>query len=188
MMNALYGRFGMHPEEGISTFVNQDGLNDLIQGNTIVSEVKIGQMFLIEYLPKPPEGPPNLANKQSVKAHKPRPMETNVPIAAAVTAYSRMIINSHKLEAERQRVGSEVEWCGKLSATTSYRKPNNQVVFYASTSSFLLCKPAVFWSDPAICLDLLSFQETPPSTASTFHLKNVHNSRIICSFLGLNIV
>lgn len=88
----------------------------------------------------------------------------------------------------RQRVGSEVEWCGKLSATTSYRKPNNQVVFYASTSSFLLCKPAVFWSDPAICLDLLSFQETPSSTASTFHLKNIHNSRIICSFLGLNIV
>ncbi|HJS83131.1 MAG TPA: hypothetical protein VJ742_09895, partial [Nitrososphaera sp.] len=71
------------------------------------------------------------------------------------------------------------EWCGKLSATTSYRKPNNQVVFDASTRSFLPCKPAVFWSDPAICLDLLSFQETPSSTASTISLKIISNPRII---------
>src|ERR1044072_7523910 len=31
-----------------------------------------------------------------------RPMETNVPIAAAVTAYSRMIINDLKLQAMSQ--------------------------------------------------------------------------------------
>jgi len=72
-----------------------------------------------------------------------------------------------------------VEWCGKLLAATSYRKPNNQVVFDASTRSFLPCKPAVFWSDPTINFDLLSFQETPSSAASTFSLKIISNSRII---------
>jgi len=51
-------------------------------------------------------------------------------------------------------------------------------MFYASTSSFLLYKPVVFWSDPAISFDLLSFQETPSSTASTFRFKDILNSRI----------
>lgn len=98
MMNSLYGRFGMHPEEGIAAFVTQGELNDLIEGNTIVSEKKIGELYLIEYLPKAPEGVKKGGSKPA-KTRNSRPMETNVPLAAAVTAYSRMIINGHKLEA-----------------------------------------------------------------------------------------
>lgn len=97
LMNSLYGRFGMHPAEGVSAFVDRAGLDALVETCTIISEIKIGDKYLLEYLAKAPEGAVVLGPK--IKAPKPRPMETNVPIAAAVTAYSRMIINGHKLEA-----------------------------------------------------------------------------------------
>ncbi|CAI2189173.1 6142_t:CDS:2 [Funneliformis geosporum] len=97
MMNALYGRFGMHPTEGVATFVDQTGLNELVKAYTIMSEVPIGDKYLIEYMPQRPEGP--MVSLKEKNTPKPRPMETNVPIAAAVTAYSRMIINQHKLDA-----------------------------------------------------------------------------------------
>ena len=83
--------------EGVSAFVDRAGLDALVETCTIISEIKIGDKYLLEYLAKAPEGAVVLGPK--IKAPKPRPMETNVPIAAAVTAYSRMIINGHKLEA-----------------------------------------------------------------------------------------
>jgi len=101
MMNSLYGRFGMHPEEGIAAFVTQGELNDLIEAHTIVSEKKIGELYLIEYLPKAPDGVKKTGSKPA-KTRNSRPMGTNVPLAAAVTAYSRMIINGYKLVALKQ--------------------------------------------------------------------------------------
>jgi hypothetical protein len=52
--------------------------------------------FLISFLAKEPIGA-KIEGRRVIKAT--RFMETNVPIAAAVTAYSRMIINDLKLVA-----------------------------------------------------------------------------------------
>lgn len=96
MMNSMYGRFGMHLEEGISVFATLEELNTLIAQHQVEELKEIGNLYLVTYLPKRPLGE-IVEGVYKVGAH--RPMQTNVPIAAAVTAYSRMIINEYKLTA-----------------------------------------------------------------------------------------
>lgn len=96
MMNSMYRRFGMHLEEGITVFTTLEGLNSLITVNRVLDSKKIGDLYLVNYVPQAPLGE-QMVGTREVRIC--RPMETNVPIAAAVTAYSRMIINGYKLDA-----------------------------------------------------------------------------------------
>jgi hypothetical protein len=96
MMNSMYGRFGMHVDEEISAIVSLEALNNLVGTCQVISNIKIGELYLVSYLPRLPLGEQVKGTRKHIL---PRPMETNVPIAAAVTAYSRMIINGYKLDA-----------------------------------------------------------------------------------------
>ena len=96
MMNSMYGRFGMKMNEGIAAFVTLSGLEELARTSTIIDSIQIGELNLVHYLPNPA---PGAQVEGTRKVILPRPLETNVPIAAAITAYSRMIINEMKLEA-----------------------------------------------------------------------------------------
>jgi len=96
LMNALYGRFGMHPNEGIGALVTLAEFNELVEGNTIVSQVRIGDRFLVEYLPKAPEGVINLGAKVK-RAPKPRPMATCVPIGRYCRRYGDICLLAYLL-------------------------------------------------------------------------------------------
>jgi hypothetical protein len=96
MMNSMYGRFGMHIEEEITVLTTLEGLNSLIAVNRVLESKKIGDLYLVSYVPQAPLGEQVVGTRE---VRPSRPMETNVPIAAAVTAYSRIIINGYKLDA-----------------------------------------------------------------------------------------
>jgi hypothetical protein len=99
MMNSMYGRFGMHVDEEVTTFMDELGVGAIAAQSTITSSIKIGGLYLVSFLPTAPLGD-QVEGQKRVKVS--RPMETNVPIAAAVTAYSRMIINELKLVALKE--------------------------------------------------------------------------------------
>lgn len=65
--------------------------------------ISLALFYLVNYiLENPPLAAPFEANKLIKKYFKGLPGRTNVAIASAVTAYSRMIINSYKLRAIEQ--------------------------------------------------------------------------------------
>jgi DNA polymerase elongation subunit (family B) len=99
MMNSMYGRFGMHIDEEITVFATAPELDALMGVHLILSSIKIGDLNLVSYLPQAPLGE-KLSGSREVRLN--RPMESNVPIAGGVTAYSRMIINEFKLIALAQ--------------------------------------------------------------------------------------
>jgi hypothetical protein len=78
MMNSMYGRFGMHVDGGITLFTTLEGLNSLVVNNRVVDSRKIGDLYLVTYVPDPPLGERVEGTKVNLTS---RAMETNVPIA-----------------------------------------------------------------------------------------------------------
>ncbi len=101
LMNSMYGRFGMHTGEEKHAIVNQDALPTLMKQNTIIENKSLGELQLITYLLNQDilDYTKDKDLKTIQRYLKGIPGQTNVPIAAAVTAYSRMIINQMKLVA-----------------------------------------------------------------------------------------
>lgn len=122
MMNSMYGRFGMHVDEEISTFMSLEALNSLVGVCQVKSSIKIGALYLVSYLPQLPLGEQVKGTRKLIDS---RPMETNVPIAAAVTAYSRMIINDLKLQA--MAAGLEVYYSDTDSLVVNGRMPEHLI-------------------------------------------------------------
>lgn len=102
-MNSLYGRFGMHPHRNNVVITNRDDALLLATAFPIIRTIPFSnQMELIEYYPVPKFealefGLVDTALISKFIKDSPKYSETNVPIAAAVTANSRMIINQYKL-------------------------------------------------------------------------------------------
>lgn len=101
-MNSLYGRFGMHPDFFKYDIVDQKTLDKIAINFPIGNIVRLGDMFLVGYSTE--EGGLNLSVSGQSQKHlrevlKARPANINVPIAATVTSYSRMIINQYKLDS-----------------------------------------------------------------------------------------
>lgn len=104
LMNSMYGRFGMHTDYIRHGFLNDSQIANLAQFYQILSVLGLGDLNLVTYT----------LNHNSIqlglKGFDPTyekfmdglPSNTNVAIAAAVTAYSRMIINDFKLKALSQ--------------------------------------------------------------------------------------
>jgi hypothetical protein len=101
LMNSMYGRFGMHTDAIKSGIMSPGELKDLAQNYQILNILALGGMSLVAYTLS--EGILNLTQSTDTKKMKKfiqgLPSNTNVAIAAAVTAYSRMIINQYKLLA-----------------------------------------------------------------------------------------
>jgi hypothetical protein len=103
LMNSMYGRFGMKTENVKHQIVDIQGLEKLMKKYNILGQINLGQQILVSYTlnevlttmgsnPKP----------EFVNVLESMPHNTNVAIAAAVTAYSRIIINQYKLKALEQ--------------------------------------------------------------------------------------
>jgi len=98
-MNSMYGRFGMHPSLTKHHIWTQEQITRIAAHWQIENQIDFGELHLItalldkEYLLKT-HGEAELRKSLEELGNK-----TNVAIAGAVTAYSRIIINNYKLLA-----------------------------------------------------------------------------------------
>lgn len=100
LMNSMYGRFGMHTDDLKHAILNDTQIFKLAKNFKIKNLIPLGSLSLVSYtlneLSKDVGSNSNKVLSQFVKG---LPGNTNVAIAAAVTAYSRIIINQYKLQA-----------------------------------------------------------------------------------------
>ena len=101
LMNSMYGRFGMHTPELRHAIVNPQQLDQIAVNYLIMEKITLGTLELITYILNKDtlDFSENKDFKSLRKFLKGIPGQTNVPIAAAVTSYSRIIINEFKLLA-----------------------------------------------------------------------------------------
>lgn len=101
LMNSMYGRFGMHTDTIKHAFLEDKQIVDLAKNFIIKNQIDFGDLSLVVYTLS--KGSINLSSNQLNPTIKQfidsLPGNTNVAIASAVTAYSRMIINQYKLKA-----------------------------------------------------------------------------------------
>lgn len=98
LMNSMYGRFGMHVDNIAAQLVSTDKSREIMDTYQVTDVICLGAMDLVCYVVKPSLCF-NSENKRFLRSKHQIPGQTNVPLAAAITAYSRMIINEHKLAA-----------------------------------------------------------------------------------------
>lgn len=99
LMNSMYGRFGMHTTLEQTALVNNEEYLQYNKSFSILSEIHFNDFKLINYIQDFDKlGDPKI-NKLLKQYFIALTQRTNVAIAAAVTAYSRIIINQLKLTA-----------------------------------------------------------------------------------------
>jgi hypothetical protein len=124
LMNSMYGRFGMHTENIHHKIVNTKQLTDIANHFSILGEIPLGNFVLVTYTLK--ESTTQLGSQQSqnlISLLEGSPSNTNVAIAAAVTSYSRMIINQYKLDA--LALGLEIYYSDTDSLVLNGALPEN---------------------------------------------------------------
>jgi len=99
LMNSMYGRFGMHTNLEQTAILNSLDYLKYTEVFAIISELIFGDYNLIHYKLKTDIGGVLKSNKLIKEYNTNIKQRTNVAIASAVTAYSRMIINKYKLKA-----------------------------------------------------------------------------------------
>jgi hypothetical protein len=109
LMNSMYGRFGMHVDHIIHEITTAKQAQTIWSSYEVISCIPFqGGLQLISYMPRISDdsilSKPLSKGIKGIKLSNPRPGQTNVPIAAAVTAYSRMIINGFKLLCQEQNI------------------------------------------------------------------------------------
>jgi len=155
LMNSMYGRFGMRTEYIKHEIVDTKGLEVLMTKYNILEQMNLGQQILVTYTvhevittmgtdPKPP-----FTNVLECMPHN-----TNVAIAAAVTAYSRMIINQYKLKA--LELGLELYYSDTDSLVLNGSLPETLI---SSTTLGMLklehkIKEGIFIMPKVYCLEL----------------------------------
>nr|AGA14231.1 truncated DNA polymerase [Rhizophagus irregularis] len=126
LMNSMYGRFGMHTGLVHQKFMEPRQLDYITEHFEILSEIPFGELLLVSYTLKDPTviGTKRLAStlKRFVDS---LPGNTNVAIAAAVTAYSRIIINTYKLKA--LELGLEIYYSDTDSLVVNGTLPENMI-------------------------------------------------------------
>nr|YP_009228188.1 plasmid related DNA polymerase [Rhizophagus fasciculatus]AJK91319.1 plasmid related DNA polymerase [Rhizophagus fasciculatus] len=99
LMNSMYGRFGMHPTLTSNHIWTQQQIKGITKAWMIENRIPLGEFELVttilnkEWILET-QGEKGLRKQLENLGNK-----TNVAIAAAVTAHSRIIINQFKLEA-----------------------------------------------------------------------------------------
>nr|YP_009228203.1 plasmid related DNA polymerase [Rhizophagus fasciculatus]AJK91334.1 plasmid related DNA polymerase [Rhizophagus fasciculatus] len=99
LMNSMYGRFGMHPSLTKTQFHTQEGIENLSQYWDLKNRIDFGEINLVTLELAKEWILQNKGEQELIKNLMDLGNKTNVAIAAAVTAHSRMIINSFKLLA-----------------------------------------------------------------------------------------
>jgi len=98
LMNSMYGRFGMHTEPVQNEIVTLERAREIMKSYQVQDCISLGGLELISYIISLPMSsyPQNNHWNKSINE---LPGQTNVPLAAAITAYSQMIINQYKIKA-----------------------------------------------------------------------------------------
>jgi hypothetical protein len=126
LMNSLYGRFGMHTDDLKHAILNETQIFKLSKTYIIKDQIPLGSLSLVSYtlndLSKDFGSNPTKMLSQFVQG---LPGYTNVAIAAAVTAYSRIIINQYKLDA--LNLGLEIFYSDTDSLVVNGALPENVV-------------------------------------------------------------
>jgi hypothetical protein len=100
LMNSMYGRFGMHITDLKYAFLNEAQIFQIAKNYVIKDQISFGALSLVSFtLNELSKNVGSNSSKRLSQFVKGLPGNTNVAIAAAVTAYSRMIINQYKLDA-----------------------------------------------------------------------------------------
>ncbi|RGB22181.1 DNA polymerase Bc [Rhizophagus diaphanus] len=118
-MNSMYGRFGMHPTLTLHGIYTTKEMNKITPAWVVQNTINIGELSLVTLLLNENWILENQGVEGLIKHLTNLGNNTNVAIAAAVTAHSRMIINQFKLLA--------------LSL--------NRKIFYSDTDSLVLDGP-----------------------------------------------
>lgn len=130
LMNSLYGRFGMHPNTTQTMIVTPQQFAAIQSRLTVTNFIDFGEVIMVTFIPE-------LASQsfitkairsngvQPLKIPKESPAQTNVPIAATVTAYSRIIINQYKLDA--MNLGLELYYSDTDSLVLNGPLPPNYI-------------------------------------------------------------
>jgi len=94
----MYGRFGMHVDNTRAQILTHGQAAAILNSYVVTNVIPLGGLKLISYIVNPSVSftPQGQGWRRSGWA---LPGQTNVPIAAAITAYSRMLINEFKLLA-----------------------------------------------------------------------------------------
>jgi hypothetical protein len=91
LLNGLYGYFARSPDNLESKLVNDQGFQDIINKHPILDEFDINQKYtMVLYNPK-------IINNSLIQVDG-TPVLSNVAVAAAITAYSRVIMNPFKID------------------------------------------------------------------------------------------
>lgn len=100
-MNSMYGRFGMHTEALQSAIIEPSQLDKYSLIFKILSQIDFTKFLLINYSLKAPDQLGKSPDYSLIREfHKGVPSRTNVAIASAVTAYSRMFRNCNNRDRE----------------------------------------------------------------------------------------
>ncbi|RGB22184.1 DNA polymerase B 2 [Rhizophagus diaphanus] len=99
LMNSMYGRFGMHPSLSLHGIYSPEEMKKITHAWMVQNSLVFGELSLVTLLLNEKWILENQGKEGLVKHLTNLGNNTNVAIAAAVTAHSRMIINGYKLLA-----------------------------------------------------------------------------------------
>ncbi|GBB99132.1 hypothetical protein RclHR1_34200001, partial [Rhizophagus clarus] len=99
LMNSMYGRFGMKPSMSVTEIVEAGREEKYFKEWLINSQIKLGSYYVLNMSPNLVYLQGVLTPEKYLETLLTYSNKTNVAIAAAVTSYSRIIINSFKLLA-----------------------------------------------------------------------------------------
>jgi hypothetical protein len=114
----MYGRFGMHPSLIKNSFRTEEQLENLSSLWIIQNKIDFNHLSLVSLLLNQEWILQNKGKQELIRVLMDSGNNTNVAIAAAVTAHSRMLINSYKI----------------------YALKNNYELYYSDTDSLVLNK------------------------------------------------
>lgn len=99
LMNSMFGRFGMNTDNTQAKVVRTDQALEITRKYLVTNLISLGGLELIVYIINAPISFSQRGGGGWRNSPLQLPGQTNVPLAAAITSYSRIILNTYKLLA-----------------------------------------------------------------------------------------
>jgi hypothetical protein len=125
LMNSMYGRFGMHPTLSKHSIYTPEQINKITPAWKISNEIRFGELSLLTLILQKEWILENQGIEGLIKHLTNLGNNTNVAIAAAVTAHSRIIINTYKLLA--LKLGLEIYYSDTDSLVLNGPLPEDMI-------------------------------------------------------------
>nr|AHJ10973.1 plasmid related DNA polymerase [Rhizophagus sp. DAOM 213198] len=146
LMNSMYGRFGMHPSLLKHNFWTTDEINEISSNWTIQNRIDYGELSLVTTILNQERILKTKGLKILTKELNKLRNNTNVAIAGAVTAHSRMIINQYKLTA--LNLGLELFYSDTDSLVLNGKLPENLIDSANYVKNLLAIINRILWVVP----------------------------------------